>query len=102
VRETMDDDLFLLSLLQLSFLTFGKAATCGRPPPSPPGRLPTPPTRPSQPAASLVLIHNVPIENPSAPPTDPARPPRGTEREMDGQVGRRPSRIIRGDDGDHP
>jgi hypothetical protein len=31
VRETMDDDLFLLSLLQLSFLTFGKAATCGRP-----------------------------------------------------------------------
>ena len=77
----MDDDLFLLSLLQLSFLTFDRKDRHLWPAASVAALLSSP--HAAQ-ASCLVLIHNVPIENPSvAPPAPPTtRPPlRRTETE---------------------
>ena len=77
----MDDDLFLLSLLQLSFLTFDRKDRHLWPAASVAALLSSP--HAAQ-ASCLVLIHNVPIENPSVPPPAPSTtrpPPRRTETE---------------------
>ena len=69
----MHDDLFLISLLQLSFLTFDRKDRHLWPAASVSAHA-------AQPAAHLVLIHNVPIENPSAPAAGATdHPPAATE-----------------------
>jgi len=73
----MDDDLFLLSLLQLSFLTFDRKDRHLWPAASVAALLSSP--HAAQ-ASCLVLIHNVPIENPSAPAAGATdHPPAATE-----------------------